>query len=253
MPSATNPDTEMIKVEVNERGVAVVSLFRPEAANARNQQMRSELAATWRWIAANTEVTVVVLTATGDRHFCAGMDLKEAMGEETPDERRTRIKRERDIELLAHLPQPTIAAINGAALGGGLEMALACDLRVIADEARVGLPEVTHSLMPGGGGTVRLPRLVGPERAFEMLYLGRVLTGPEAVEAGIARMHVPGSELQATAEALADEIASRPRAALLAIKEAVLYGLDNPESASIDRELEGLLGLLADRATKENQ
>lgn len=241
----------MITVDVTERGVAWVSLNRPAAANARNQQMRTELARTWRWIAGNGDVAVVVLTAEGDRHFCAGMDLKEASGDEAPHERRDRIRAERDIEMLAGLPQPTIAAVNGAALGGGLEMALACDLRIIANEARVGLPEVTHGLMPGGGGTVRLPRLVGLERTFEMLYLGKPLTGAEAVEVGIARMNVPVSELRSTAADLADEIASRPRAALLAIKEAVLFGLDNSEASSIERELESLLWLLTRRSTEE--
>lgn len=227
-------------------GVAWITLNRPAAANARNQRMRAELAGLYREVAVSTEVRVVVLTGAGDRHFCAGMDLKEAGRPETVLERRQRMRASRDIEMLARLPQPTIAAVNGHALGGGCEMALACDIRVVADEARMGLPEVTHGLMPGGGGTVRLPRLIGLERALEMLYLGTVLDGPAVVAAGLASRHVPRAQLRATVSELAAAIAQRPAHALRAVKESVLAGLDQPQAA-LDRELDGLLFLMAQR------
>jgi len=242
------PSTETVILRVDDDGIAWVFLDRRQAANARNQQMRSDLAALWRWIAASHEVLVVVLTGAGDRFFCAGMDLKEASHDETPEALRERMRRVRDIEILAALPQPTIASINGAARGGGLEMALACDIRVIADEASIGFPEVGHGLMPGGGGTVRLPRLIGAERALEMLYLGTIMSGPEAVAAGLASRHVPADQLEAAVSELAASIAVRPPAAVRATKDAVRYGLEHSPRLSLDRELDGLLTLLEHRA-----
>ena len=146
-------------------GVLVVWLNRPESAHARNQVMRDELGALWRATADTRAVRAVVLTGSGRKFFCAGMDLREAALREDPVQRRDRLRRGGDVELLANLPQPTVAAINGFALGGGLDLALACDLRLIADDAQVGLPEVTRGLVPAAGGTQRLPRIVGYARA----------------------------------------------------------------------------------------
>jgi enoyl-CoA hydratase/carnithine racemase len=123
-----------------------VHLNRPAAANARNQEMRDTLASLWRAVSGDPAVRVVILTGVGTRFFRAGMDLKEAAAPEDPVARRDRMRRSRDIELLAALPQLTIAAINGYALGGGLEMALACDIRMAADTASLGLPDVTRGL-----------------------------------------------------------------------------------------------------------
>lgn len=244
---------ETTRVEITPQGVAWVVLARPHAANARNQQMRDELSRIWTAVAANPDVKVVVLTAQGDRHFCAGMDLKEAGQPEGVLARRERLRSSTDVEQLAGLPQPTIAAINGAAMGGGLELALACDLRIMAVEARVGLPEVRHGLMPGRGGTQRLPRLVGLSRALELLYLGDTIDAETAVATGLVNQHVPRSELTRTAEDLADRIAQQPAAALRAIKESVLAGLELPLSAALERELDNLLFLMAERESTVGQ
>jgi enoyl-CoA hydratase/carnithine racemase len=239
-------ELEATSVRVDDT-VAWVTLDRPEAANARNQAMRVELARIWDHLASSEDVSAVVLTAAGDRFFCAGMDLKESGTEETPDERRDRLRSSRDIEQLAMLPQPTIAAVNGYALGGGLEMALACDLRVIAEHAQVGLTELAHGLVPGGGGTQRLPRLVGPARAAEMLYLGLRLTGPEALAWGVVNRCVPAGELQRHAAELAGAVAAQPRRALLSAKALLRQSQELPPSAGIDHELDALLELLAER------
>lgn len=231
-----------------EAGVAWLTLDRPDAANARNQQMRHELSAIYRELAARDDVSVLVLTAAGDRAFCAGMDLKEAGRAEAPFDRRARLRGSRDIEELAAFPKPTIAAINGVALGGGMEMALACDLRIIAEEASVGFPEVTHGLMPGGGATQRLPRLVGPEVAYELLYLGERMDGRSAVQRGLASRCVPRSDLRATTETLAARIAAADLRALSLIKENVLRASEVSLSTGVQNELDGLLLLLADRA-----
>lgn len=236
-----------IGVDASSGGAAWITLNRPEAANARNQQMREELMAVYAVVAGSDDILVVVLTGAGERHFCAGMDLREAGEPETPLQRAERLGAARDIEALAHIPQPTIAAINGAAFGGGLEMALACDLRLAADDARLALPEVGHGLIPGGGGTQRLPRLIGVSRALEMLYRGTVVSGQEAARIGLATASVPRAELRPAVERLVDELVGRPQRALRAVKKLVLRGLEGPFSAGIEAELETLLLLLADR------
>lgn len=227
--------------------VAVVTLARPDAANARNQQMRAELKALWSGIAADRDVAVVVLTAAGDRFFCAGMDLKEAGNPESLAERRDRLRSSRDIEQLAALPQPTIAAINGYALGGGLEMALACDLRVAADQAQMGLTELVHGLVPGGGGTQRLPRLVGPARAAEMLYLGLRLSAERAEQWGLVNRCVPAAELRLVVDEMAAAVAANPPRALRYAKELLRKSQDLPISVGAESELDSLLTLMADQ------
>jgi enoyl-CoA hydratase len=239
-------DLQTIRLEVTS-GVAWLSLDRPEAANARNQRMRHELSAAYRALASDSDVRVVVLTAEGDRAFCAGMDLKEAGHPETPLERRSRLHGARDIEELANLPKPTIAAINGVALGGGMEMALACDLRFIAAEATVGFPEVGHGLMPGGGATQRLPRLVGPETTFQLLYLGERIDGERAAQLGLASRCVPRAELRSTVAEVAERIARGDPGALALIKEHVRLAAEVPLTTGISAELDGLLSLLAHR------
>lgn len=227
--------------------VAWVELRRPDAANARNQAMRRELKSIWSTIAADDSIAVVILTAAGEKFFCAGMDLKEAGAPETPAERRDRLRGSRDIEMLASLPQVTIAAINGYALGGGCEMALACDLRVIADHAQIGLTELQHGLVPGGGGTQRLPRLIGQMRAAELIYTGRRLTGVEALEWGLVNATVPVAELRSTAQAMAEKVASAPIRALRYAKDLVRRSQDVPLAAGMDLELDALLTLMAER------
>jgi enoyl-CoA hydratase len=236
-----------IRFDVDE-GIGWLELNRPDAANARNQQMRRELTAVYDRVAHDHDVRVLVLTAVGDRFFCAGMDLKEAAGPETPLGRRARLQTGRDIEQLAALPVPTIAAVNGFALGGGLEMALACDLRIAAEEAELGLPEITHGLIPGGGATQRLPALVGPGQAFELLYLGERVNGRRAADIGLVNRSVPRDRLADEARQLARRIAKRPAPALRLLKEAVLNGLELPPAAARSAELDLLLTLMADRA-----
>lgn len=238
---------ETITFDVGGDGVAWLRLDRPDAANARNQRMRGELLAVYDAVAEDHRVRVLVLTAAGERFFCAGMDLNEAAGSETPLERRRRLQQGRDIDALAQLPVPTIAAINGFALGGGLEMALACDLRVAAEEAELGFPEVTHGLIPGGGATQRLPALLGPALAYELLYLGERIDGQQAAQMGLANRAVPLAELATTARSLAERIAAHPAPAIRLLKEAVRNGLEGPPGPARKAELDLLLTLLADR------
>lgn len=226
-------------------GVLALTLNRPSAANARNQRMREELKRTYRELAGRDDVKVVVLRAAGDKFFCAGMDLKEAgAADETVLEARRRLGTERDIELLADLRQPTIAAVNGYALGGGLEMAMACDLRVVAAEASVGLTEVDHGLVPGGGGTVRLARLVGEGLALEMILLAKRIDGSTAASVGLANRCVPRAELDSVVLELAAAVAAKPANATRAAKALVRHAPDLPLGAALDRELDTLLALM---------
>ena len=235
--AANAPKT--ILVEIQDR-VAWVRLNRPEAANSRNQRMRQELLETYSHLAADPEVVVLVLTGAGERFFCAGMDLKEAAHGSAS----ARLTTYRDIEALAAFPKPTIAAINGYALGGGCEMALACDIRVMASEAQIGLPEVRLGLFPGGGGAQRLQRLIGPARAFEMIYGAQQIGGRDAQVIGLVNRAVPRAELLTSAADLANHIAGAPAEALMLAKAAMVRGAEIPLSRAVDADLQSLILLL---------
>ena len=250
MTAVARPDSAApVLVEVAE-GIAWIQLNRPDAGNSRNQAMRELLLAAYRDLEQDPAVRVLVLTGAGDRFFCAGMDLKEAALPAAPGSTRERLLGARDIEALAHFPRPTIAAVNGYALGGGCEMALACDLRVMADEASIGLTEVRHGLIPGGGGAQRLPRLVGGARALELLYLARTLSGQEALAIGLVNRSVPRDQLTATTEALAAELVAMPAEALALAKASALRGQELPLTAAIDADLDALIGILEERAAR---
>lgn len=229
-----------------EGGVLTVWVHRPAAAHARNQAMREALWQLWTAVAQREDVRCVVLSGWGERHFCAGMDLREARGEETPAERRERMLRYRDIDVLAALPQPTIAAINGTALGGGLEMALACDIRIVAEEAQLGLPEVGLGLVPGGGGTQRLPRIVGYSRAFELVVGARRLNGAQALDWGLATRCVPRAQLAEEARTLAQALGSQPQNAVRRAKHLLKSSLQLSVEEGARSEVDTLLALLAE-------
>ncbi len=249
MTTIPGPPLETTKFDVDDRGVAWLRLDRPQSANARNQQMREELCRIYRAVQISGDVNVLVLTAEGNRHFCAGMDLKESAAPETVAARRIRLQRSRDIEQLAALPMPTIAAINGAALGGGLEMALACDFRICVDDAVLGLPELTHDLVPGGGATQRLPALVGMSQAFELLFLRHRLTGAEAARIGLVNRSVKQSDLESEVAAIAVAISSLAPVPARMAKSLLRASRSVPLADGIQLELDALLTLLDERSS----
>jgi enoyl-CoA hydratase/carnithine racemase len=179
-------------VTVDQRGyVAVWTLDRPDRANALSRAMLLALGKLAREAATNASIRAVVLTGAGDKAFCAGADLKERRGM-TDDEVRAQLELYRsELGPLDRSPKPVVAAINGAALGGGLELALCCDLRIAAAHAQLGLPETTLGIIPGAGGTQRLPRVVGEARAKEMILLGRRLSAGEALAWGLVNRVTP--------------------------------------------------------------
>lgn len=178
------PEFEHLSYEVEE-GIALVTLKRPEALNALSQSLLEELAEIPELVQQDPEVRAVIFTGEG-KAFAAGADLKEIAAIKDPFMgREYALFGQRVFAEIAALPVPTIAAINGYALGGGLELALACDLRVAAKTAKLGLPEVGLGLIPGFGGTQRLPRLIGRGRALDLIFTGRHVDAEEALFLGL--------------------------------------------------------------------
>jgi len=189
-------------------------------------------------IESEAGVRVVVLTGTGERSFCAGSDVKEFESLHGRVGEGKLLLEKAVYRRLANLPMPTIAAIQGDALGGGLELALCCDLRVADERAKLGLPEVRLGVMPGSGGTQRLPRIVGMAKAKEMILMGEVITAAEAADIGLVnRVAAAGQTLQVAME-MAETIASRGPVAVREAKKALDLAGDMPLDEGLARELD---------------
>lgn len=213
---------EFVRLEI-EDGVGTIRLDRPKL-NAINDQVASELADVAKEAAANDDVGAVVIWG-GERIFAAGADV--AMMEPlSPAEAGPVIDRLQDaLNLVEDIPKVTIAAINGYALGGGYELALCADLRYAADTAKLGQPEIQLGIIPGAGGTQRLPRLIGISRAKELIYSGRQVRAEEALAIGMADRILPSGDVYRTAVEDAREFATGPRVALRAAKRAIDLGM----------------------------
>jgi enoyl-CoA hydratase len=198
--------------------VATIRLNRPAKKNAFNAQMRTEMENLLRDLARNPGIRAVIITG-GDEIFCAGADISEI--EETSSAEAA-YKHAREFQILFDqveaLPQPVIAAVSGYALGGGCELALACDFRLASETARFGLPEIKIGALPGGGGTQRLPRLIGAAKAKEMILTGDPITAQEALGIGLVIKVVTKENLLEEANGLAAKLAALPRLALQASK-----------------------------------
>ncbi|HEY9723005.1 MAG TPA: enoyl-CoA hydratase-related protein [Oscillatoriaceae cyanobacterium] len=194
-------------VLTKQHGIATLVLDRPERMNAVNFETLLALHAALENVAGDGEVRAVIVTGAGEKAFCAGADLKER-ATLTPDQVRRFLKGIREaMDGIENLPKPVIAAVNGLALGGGTELALACDIRLAADSATFGLTETTLAIIPGAGGTQRLPRLVGKGRAKELIFTGRRIDAAEALAIGLVEEVVPADRLLARAQELARHIA----------------------------------------------
>ncbi len=214
---------EFVRLEV-EGGIGTVRLDRPKM-NAINGQVRAELREVADEVRGRPDVRAVVLYG-GERVFAAGADIAE-MAEMDPGVMQVWGAELQDaFRALDRLPQPTVAAVTGYALGGGLELALTADFRVLGERARVGLPEITLGIIPGAGGTQRLTRLVGPARAKELIFTGRHVAAQEALELGLADRVVPDADVYAAARELVGPFVTGPRRALRAAKQAVDDGLE---------------------------
>ena len=238
---------DTILFEVRER-VAYVTLNRPDALNALSFQMRAELAQAFEACAADDAVRAVVLAGAG-RAFCAGVDLRDGSFEESPIESvEVRVRGDFRAKLVG-MGKPTVAAVQGFALGGGCELALCCDFRIAADDAQFGLPEINLGSIPAGGATQRLPRLIGTTRALELLMTGDRLPADEAYRLGLLNRVVARDELAGAASELAERVAAKAPLAVRYLREAVYRGLDLPldEGIRLEAYLGGLLRTIEDR------
>src|SRR5438270_8593652 len=217
-------------------GVAEVVLSRPDALNAISTQLATELAEATDRLRSDPDVRVVLLAAEGDRAFCVGADLKERNGMSDADLLAQRVVFRAAFGGVLHLPQPTVAAVHGFALGGGCELALSCDV-VVADETAVlGLPEVSIGLVPGGGGAQLALRRLGPGRAADVVLTGRRIPAEEAYDMGIVDRLVPAGSARVAATEIAGTIAENSPVATRAAKRALRSGWSLDYAAAMDVE-----------------
>lgn len=228
--------------------VTTITINRPKVLNALNTQTLDEMRRAILAIRADDSVRVVVITGSGDKSFIAGADINE-LSVQTPTGGRDHAMRGQHVlDLIENLGKPVIAAINGFALGGGCELAMACTLRIAADTARLGQPEINLGIMPGYAGTQRLSRLVGKGRALELLLTGDHVLAPEAYRLGLVNRIVPAAELMAEVRKLAAALASKAPVAARYIIDAVNKGLEMPfaEAQVFEATLFGLVSTTED-------
>lgn len=232
-----------------DNGIGMITLNRPKALNALNAATIYEMDGLLDAIAKDDSIKVVIVTGSGERSFVAGADITEMKSMSAMEGRNWGKLAQAVFNKLENLPQPVIAAVNGFALGGGCELAMACDIRIASEKAKFGQPEVTLGIIPGFGGTQRLSRLVGKGRAKELLFTGDMIDANEACRIGLVNKVVAGDELIASAKAMAEKIMSRGLAAVQLCKAAVNEGLDMDLESGIAYEAEvfGLCFATADQ------
>jgi enoyl-CoA hydratase len=226
-----------VPIDVERRdAVATVTVNRPEALNAIDLEHAEALHTHLEELAADQAVRVVVLTGAGEKSFIAGADIKYMQSIGVLDARRWGELGHRCGHLLETMPKPTIASINGYALGGGLELALACDLRVAASTARLGQPEIDIGVLPGWGGSIRLARTTTLGFAKELIFTGRPIDAAHALEHGLVNAVYEPDELTAKTRELAEGLAAKSRTALAFAKEATNLALQGPHRANLETE-----------------
>ena len=228
---------ELVLREAHPHGVVALRLNRPPM-NPLSQALLDAIGDTAETLRDDDSVKAVVVFGS-EKAFAAGADIKEFGDQDAA--RRIGASFRRAFDGLAAIPRPVIAGIRGFALGGGMELALACDLRVAADTARLGQPEILLGIIPGAGGTQRLPRLVGPARAKELIWSGRQVKAPEALAIGLVDRVVPAEEVETAALAWAAQLAIGAVAAMGFAKRAIDDGLDGPLARGFDIEADAFV------------
>lgn len=239
---------DFVRLET-EDGIGTIRLDRPPM-NALNVQVQDELGAAAREAGERRDVAAVIVYG-GEKVFAAGADVKEMATMSYTDMVDRSSALQAAVNELARIPKPTVAAINGYALGGGCEVALACDFRVAADNARLGQPEILLGIIPGAGGTQRLPRLVGSARAKDIIFSGRFVDADEALRIGLVDQVIAAEEVYAAARAMVGRYVGGPAYALRAAKEAIDRGLEVDLATGLEIERMQFSGLFGteDRTT----
>ena len=219
-------EPEVVLLEQRGR-VALVTMNRPEKRNALDGQMRCAFLGVMDRVRRDANTRAVVLTGAGDKAFVAGADIGEFEGRSPVDQYRI-MRLPTIFEAIERSPKPVIAAINGFCLGGGMELALACDIRIASTNAKLGQPEVNLGIIPGGGGTQRLPRIVGLGHALRLILTGEMITADDALKLGLVEEVVAPDALIDRAMAIAEQIASKSPVAIAAAKEATRAAMSLP-------------------------
>lgn len=227
-------EPKLVLCDIDDR-VAVVTINRPEKLNALDGATRSEFLGMMDALRNNPDARVVIVTGAGDKAFVAGADIGEFEGRSPVDQFRV-MNAPTIFDCVDRFPKPVLAMINGFALGGGCELAMACDIRIAADTAKLGQPEVNLGILPGGGGTQRLPRLVGLGNAFRLLYSGQLIGAEEALRIGLVDEVVPAAALRDHVMELARTIAAKSPVALSLIKEALRASVRTPLDQGLSQE-----------------
>ncbi len=224
--------------------IAVITLNRPSVLNALNLPLLTDLNQAVASVERDPDVRAVVLTGAGDKAFAAGADIRELASLSSHEARAHAAIGQQVCSRLEQLDKPVIAALNGFALGGGCELAMSCTLRLAAEHAQLGQPEINLGLIPGFGGTQRLPRLIGASRALDLLLTGRTVSATDAHAMGLVNRVIAPAALQQVARALAAELAAKPLHATRSILEAVASGLEMPLARALQLE-SALFGLVS--------
>lgn len=233
-----------------EDGVAIITLNRPPM-NPLNSQVFKELTQAADELQGDASIKAVIITGVGNKAFAAGADITE-MANLTPVEAYSFCQVSRiAFEKIENLGKPVIAAINGMALGGGCELALACDFRLAADNSKFGQPETGLGIIPGGGGTQRLPRLIGTAKAKEIIFLGDIFDAAEAEKIGLINKAVPADSLMSEAKKLAKKIVSKPAVAMKMAKAAINIGINLDINSALNLEIQNFVIAFASDDRKE--
>lgn len=243
-------DSDLILIEIEDE-IGWLKVNRPDSLNSLNTAVVERLERSLQDLEQDGSVKVIVITGAGEKAFVAGGDIKE-MVDMAPLEARAYARRgQQVIALIERMTKPVIAAVNGYALGGGLELALACDFIYAADKAKLGLPEVTLGVIPGFGGTQNLARLIGPNRAKELIFSGKVLTAQQAKEWGIVNEVFPAQDLAVKVKEIAGLIARNGMLAVASAKDAIVNGLNMPKEEGLRYENSLFSTLFASQDQKE--
>jgi enoyl-CoA hydratase len=234
-----------------ENGIATITFNRPKALNALNGALLDELSKALDTVAADEDIRVLILTGVGDKAFVAGADISQLATFNSLQAKKFALKGHTVIKKLQELPIVVIAAVNGFALGGGTEMAIACDFIYASENAKFGQPEINLGLIPGFGGTQRLPRLIGMNMAKELIYTGNMVSAEDAARIGLANKIVPAAELMEAVLKTARQIASKGKASLRFAKEAVNNGMNVDLASGINIEIDAFALCMASSDAKE--